>query len=642
MEIERGVNAIEMDIPHMLLKQLGESPIDLTFDVANRVKEIFPIPKEQIVIWAAAEFDLRPSGIALTDKGILIRTDVGVFDGLNKDANNNGKPLLYYYRWEDFDPAWCAGDDGSNIALSVADECSLAFVDACKNTKLMQDQLCWEMLRVDQDTLDSFAKRHDFQHDVEIGAMTPIALEAQFAHTNANEHNPTGHGVMAEKAMHRIDVATGKDAIWKGPDNERNGADRIVDDLEIQTKYHRSAIRSLNSAFDKISGDYKYISQADGSLMKLEVPKDQYDQALRALEGKIRNGELSKYGITDPDKAKDILKRGKLTYKQAVNLTKAGKIESLAYDAATGTVICSCVFGITFVATVYNTYRMTENLDESIKAGIIAGTQVFGVTFIQHILSSQISRTGIADALIAPSQALVQKMGYKATQTVVNGLRALAGKKAISGAAASKQLAKWLRGNAVTAAVTMAVFSVPEIHKLANNKISGSQFAKNMGALTGSVAGGAAGAIAAGAAASKIAAAAGTAVAPGVGTAVGMVGGFVGGAAGTIAVKTVGGIFIEDDIEMSGRLLNAMISVLAYEYMLSEDEISLLAEKLNKIDSKKLSDFFENLRNAENQEESIRELLSPLFDEVVENRDSFSLPTGIEITATINELADEK
>lgn len=72
----------------------------------------------------------------------------------------------------------------------------------------------------------------------------------------------------------------------------------------------------------------------------------------------------------------------------------------------------------------------------------------------------QISRTGLADAMITPSTAIVQKISHKATQVVVNGLRALSGKTPIYGAAALKHLAKVLRGNVVTAAITMAVFSV--------------------------------------------------------------------------------------------------------------------------------------------------------------------------------------
>ena len=135
--------------------------------------------------------------------------------------------------------------------------------------------------------------------------------------------------------------------------------------------------------------------------------------------------------------------------------------------------------------------------DQRAAAGIAAGVQVFGLSFAQHMVVSQLSRTGLSNALMAPSQAVVGELGFKASATIVNGLRALMGKTAISGAAASKQLAKMLRGNAVSTAVALAVFSVPETYRLFQGKASGAQYAQNMACLATSIAGGIAGATAA-------------------------------------------------------------------------------------------------------------------------------------------------
>lgn len=198
--------------------------------------------------------------------------------------------------------------------------------------------------------------------------------------------------------------------------------------------------------------------------MQLEVPKDQYQQVLRGFEKKISQGKVP--GVSDPRDAEKIVRKGKLTYDQAVNLAKPGTADSLKYDAATGAVTCSCAFGLSFLATTFMAYRETGDITGAVQAGIAAGVQVFGLSFAQHMVVSQLSRTGLSNALMAPSQAVVGKLGFKASATIVNGLRALTGKTAISGAAASKQLAKMLRGNAVSAAVTLAVFSVPETYRL--------------------------------------------------------------------------------------------------------------------------------------------------------------------------------
>ncbi|MEE0873830.1 MAG: hypothetical protein UIH27_10285 [Ruminococcus sp.] len=144
----------------------------------------------------------------------------------------------------------------------------------------------------------------------------------------------------------------------------------------------------MEACFLPNKGTYRYMNP-DGTPMQLEVPKDQYEKVLSGFKNKIKNGQVP--GITDPNEAKNIVRRGRLTYKQAVNLTKPGTIESLAYDAATGIVTCSCAFGVSFVATMFLTWINTKNIGEAIQAGATAGIQVFGISFLQHMVVSQIS-----------------------------------------------------------------------------------------------------------------------------------------------------------------------------------------------------------------------------------------------------------
>ena len=63
------------------LENLGDSPVELTESKVQKIKKVFPLPKEQTVLWADAEFDLRPSGIVCTEKGIFIKSDISVFAG---------------------------------------------------------------------------------------------------------------------------------------------------------------------------------------------------------------------------------------------------------------------------------------------------------------------------------------------------------------------------------------------------------------------------------------------------------------------------------------------------------------------------------------------------------------------------------
>ena len=378
---------------------------------------------------------------------------------------------------------------------------------------------------------------------------------------------------------------------------------------------------------------------SDGKPMQLEVPKDQYEKVVEGFRRKIENGKVP--GVTDPNEAANIVRKGRLTYQQAVNLTKPGTIESLSYDALTGVVTCSCALGITFVATVFLAWRKTGDITQAIQAGASAGLQVFGISFIQHMIVSQVARTGLANSLLVPSQYVVGKLGYQASATIVNGIRALSGKGAIYGAAASKHLAKILRSNAITSVLSFAVFSIPETYNVASRKISGAQYAKNMSVLAGSIAAGAGGAIAAGVVAAKVAGAAGTAVAPGVGTVVGIAGGFVGGAVGAKVVKVAGDILHEDDVETFGRMFNAYVSLMIGEYLLDEGEIDSMISRLNEVKQKEFKTLFENLQKSSEQECVVRDFLNPHFEAVIAKRTPFLLPTPENIIDAMAELVGD-
>ena len=638
-EVDVAMAELEGTIATSLLSILGESPVELTKGHIAKIKDIFPIPKEQCVLWADAEFDLRPSGIVCTEKGLFIKTNIELWG--KKPKKKDGKKeadrsILFYYKWEDFDPSWFVSEDPEeNRALLVEPQCTEHFVVACKElaTAIASADIELSDLVFDDSEIEEMLAKV-----VPTGvAALQSAQSAVFVEQKAHINTPAGHGEMAEEAITLVDRIMGMDAKVVGRDNAKDGADRIVNEIFIQTKYYNSARGSLEACFRPEDGMYRYMH--DGKPMQLEVPKDQYDKVLAGFKEKIRQGKVE--GVTDPEQAEKIVRRGRLTYNQAVNLTKPGTIESLTYDALTGAVMCSCAFGITFVVTVFLTWRKTGDIKQAIKAGASAGLQVFGISFIQHMVVSQIARTGLANALIGPSQYVVGKLGYQASATIVNGIRALSGKGAIYGAAASKHLAKILRSNVITSALTFAVFSIPETYNLASKKISSAQYAKNMTVLVGSIAGGAGGALAAGVVAAKVAGAAGTAVAPGVGTAVGIAGGLVGGVVGAKAIDIVGDVLREDDVEILGRLFNAVVSCMIGEYLLDATEMDKLMKKLDEVPSKEFKPLFGKILKSEQQEDTIREFLLPHFDAVVAEREPFALPSGEDIIEAIVEDCEE-
>lgn len=620
-KVQEALRAIEATRAQELLGSFQESPLPLTEANAAMVKSAFPIPREQTVVWADAEFDLRPSGIAMTEKGVYIKADADAFAVPGKEKRQS---RLFYFEWAYFEPGPFASDGESNLALTVDEACRGRFISRCQVLGGLEEgraaDIDSELATVDDTAVKAAT----------VAAAATINSNGEvFVEQRAAVNNPAGHGELAEEANNIIDRLQGHQAEILGRDNAKNGADRSVDGVLIQTKYYKTAHGSLEACFDSSSHQYRYLAK-DGTPMQLEVPKDQYQQVLHGFEKKISQGKVP--GVSDPKDAEKIVRKGKLTYDQAVNITKPGTVESVTYDAATGAVACSCAFGLSFLATTFIAYRETKDINGAVQVGIAAGVQVFGLSFAQHMVVSQLSRTGLSNALMAPSQAMVGELGYKASATIVNGLRALTGKTAISGAAASKQLAKMLRGNAVSAAVTLAVFSVPETYKLLQGKASEAQYAQNMACLATSIAGGIAGAAAAGVAAAKVGAAAGTAVSPGVGTIVGLAGGMVGGTVGTVAAGAVGGILFEGDGASFGRYFNAMVSCMAVEYLLDGHEMDELLAVLNGVKSEEFKTLMEETLPSQFQEAKVRAFLVPMFDEIVSRRERFALPTSRQIS----------
>ena len=155
-----------------------------------------------------------------------------------------------------------------------------------------------------------------------------------------------GHGFAAERGNNLIDRLKGQNAIVVGDNNVENGPDRLIlgrdgSKIWIQDKYYATAKGSVDACFE--NGVFRYLD-ADGNAMQIEVPSDQYDEAVQQMRAKIENGQLKNAGITDPGEAESLVRKGSLTYKQAVNLAKAGTIESLKYDAVNGVVSAGCAF----------------------------------------------------------------------------------------------------------------------------------------------------------------------------------------------------------------------------------------------------------------------------------------------------------
>lgn len=454
-----------------------------------------------------------------------------------------------------------------------------------------------------------------------IASVNSINVEGtMFNAAYGADQTRTGHGIYAEEASVILDILNGENSTVVGRDNAKNGPDKIVNTIPVQCKYCKTPYTTVNSCFKTNAEGSKVFRYYDlnGNPMKVEVPSDQYNQAIEYLKRRISAGQVP--GVNNPDAAYDIIRKGKLSYKQALNLAKAGTIDSLAFDAATGAVTCLSAFGISSIVTFAQVYWSTKDYKKAAKYAIYSGLQVYGLSFAESIIASQIARTGVANAFNPIAQNIANNMNPKTVQEIINAYRILAGKKAIYGAAAQKSFVKFLGSNAITEGVMFLVFSAPDIYKVCNGKISGAQYVKNMLSLVASIAGGTSANVLTGAVLGKIA---GGNINKRAGNAIGLVAGVAGASIGRDATKALTGIFREDDAVITTRMFNAIFINLWVEYMLSADEQNSLISLLNN-DEDELRKLQQGIIKSSSQSKDIEDYLRPKFERIVRHRTRIS------------------
>ena len=434
-----------------------------------------------------------------------------------------------------------------------------------------------------------------------------------------------GHGFAAERANHLYDKLTGHKSKLVGDDNAKNGADRIVDGISIQSKYCSTGSACVNECFDK-NGNFRYT--VNGKPMQIEVPADQeiYDAALKSMEEKIRQGKVP--GVKDPKEAKNIIKRGHFTYPQVKKIAKAGTVESITYDSVHGVITATSTFGITALVTFAVNLWSGEDFKTSLKSATYSGLKVGGTAFATSVLSSQLSKAGFNSLLVNSSEAVVAVMGPKASAVLVNAFR---NGSNIYGAAAMKSAAKLLRGNVITSAVTVAVLSTVDVVNIFRGRISGKQLFKNLANTTSTVAGGTGGWLGG--------AAIGSAILPGVGTVIGgLIGSIAAGAAAGKVSNAVLGAFIEDDAEEMVSIIESEFQDLAADYLINKDEADNIVEKLQKeLNGKKLKDMFASSDRIEYADN----LLIPIIESEIRKRKFVKVPTNKQMIDSLKEVLEE-
>ena len=440
------------------------------------------------------------------------------------------------------------------------------------------------------------------------GYLAGENLSKHYTYLERRFTDPTGVGFAAEEANNFIDRLKGMDAEVTGYELTKNGPDRAIVNRDgsvtyIQDKYYQSANESVQAAFE--SGEYRYV-RSDGTVMQLEVPADQYEKAVELMRKRIEKGQVP--GVQDPAEAENLVRKGNLTYKQAVNLTKAGNLTSLKYDATQGVISAAPVAGITFVVDFLvctnDGMPVKDAIGESAKSAMVSGSAVFA----GHMLSAQLMKTGLADVMAPTAESITAWLGDDACRAIV---KAAGGETAgMTSATLAKQAGRILNSRAIFNAGFVIVLSIPDALDLYQGRMSKGQFAKNLAVLVIGMAGAGVGEVAGGAV--------GTHFAPGIGTTAGKIlGGIAGGTLGGTVGDLIGDKIFKDDADQMYDIVSQKFSEYCFDYVVSEKEAERLATELNgKLTESGLKDMFAS----KDRGAYAANLMEPMFEEVAKNR----------------------
>lgn len=321
--------------------------------------------------------------------------------------------------------------------------------------------------------------------------------------------------------------------------------DRIVNDQEFQVKFFKTAELSISEAFSSEDGTYRYIA-SDGNPVAIEFPSDQFSQAVLSMRKKWNKIP----GLSSPEQAEGLVKKGVVTYNQAKNIARFDIIEGLHFYLQEGVVESKYKTPISFCVNFAKQCWITKNPNLILQEHAVAAAKK--ITTI--LLVSQLqSVKNIITTIGVPKNA---------ENLLTKGLE-------ISGSKLKNPL-----GGAM--AFNVAIISISaskDVYHLMNNKISGGQFFKTTLTNASGVFGGSAGALVVGAVAGKVLG--GT-----LGAVAGPAGAFFGAAVcshlSTMATKAVLDEYIDDDGVAAKRLTKYQIKYLAEEYMLTAEEVDVI------------------------------------------------------------------
>ena len=568
-------------VPYGRAKWFIDSEKDFYYEFCNTEFEFFGYSP----VRSLKEEEFKEYGLLMTQYGIFEKVQIKdqeecnvqffPFSNLWKVSVDENDNLVFYYPYGLIKRL----NSPKNLIYTLREFNEL--IASGYTNDLQVENLNSQLLKIGKKNINST----NFVKGSQIGVISWILLNVgdklHKAQINSIVSAPSGHGHAAEYANNLMDKIKYpfKYVRQTGQDNAKNGADRMVGNQKIQTKYYARASGTVNSAFESKSdgGMYRYKG------MQLEVPKDQYDKAVELFEEKIKQGKVE--GVTNPKEAKNYIRKGHVTYREAKLIAQGGNLTSIKFDAIDGAINSLPGVGISFVI-VFSQARWSgsETKDAALMAGK-AGLRTLAMGTSIYVASQQFAKVF--------TKQINDYFGKKVTAEVV--------------------------ARRAAPVISFAVIITPDIFDALIGRISSQQLLKNAAVAGGGMlAGAGAGAL-------------GGALAGPLGAAVGAI---AGGIAGGFGVKLIADQFIEDDrVEMFAQLKEEFIDLVMI--------ISLSQEEFNRIQEGVFNEHLEGLlkdmfQRKEGSRNYAKEFVESQVQSVIKDRKKVELREIIDAIQVLN------
>lgn len=409
-----------------------------------------------------------------------------------------------------------------------------------------------------------------------------------------------GHGYAAEYGNNTIDRFLGRQVVNEAQNLDssgrqvKDGADRIVNGVPIQTKY----INSPNNFIQEVvvGGHLRYMQ--NGVPIKLEVPRDKYDSFVDSFQRKIDNGEIAE--IAPGSNAKDYIRKGHLTYDQSYTTVQALTIQGVAIDTLNALGLGKDVAVANFIVHFAIETWDGKSVEDAFRVSLQAGGRELSHSVLVNVLVQQFSRNNFANVFVRNFVG-TEKAGYAKIQNPIYNLSNFVAEEVKNTELAKSEIGKCLGLDKVDAyqvintTVAVGIIYGPDVIKAIEGRISGKQLFKNSAVATASLGAG------------KFAAAVAKEVFGIVGGVPGVIISTFGSMFGGYVAKRVLDSYIQDDSVRMFIVLKKEFLDVTMQINLSQEELLFIAD--NTIGAENISDILEEMYISGEEKRFARELV---------------------------------